>query len=154
MSKTVAIDMDSVLADFEASGVFHDRLPLQDQVHKMYEPGFFLDLKPVDGALTSVRAIMRMGYDVHILSRPVAESAHSYEEKARWIGLHFPELIFKLHLTQEKGMFRADYLIDDDAEKWQAKWEAGGGKFIHFKYGKWNATIWHDIVEFLREELK
>lgn len=146
--------MDSVTADFEASPVFDLTQPFKPQVYKMYEPGFFYDLKPVPGALTGVRALMRMGYDVHILSRPVAESFASYSEKAKWINTYFPELILKLHLTQEKELFRGDYLIDDDAEKWKAKWEATGAKFVHFQYkvGSDNSKEWARIIEFFKKE--
>ena len=154
MEKIICVDMDSVLADFEASEVLDPGLPIRPQVHKMYEHGFFFKLKPVSGAMSGLRALVRLGYDVHILSKPVAESAHSYSEKVQWIGMWFPEFIGKLHLTQEKGLFRGDYLIDDDANKWKDKWEANGGKFIHFQYRRDgdNAAEWQRIIDYFRSE--
>lgn len=149
------------MADFEGSSLFQPGIPIKDQVYKMYEPGFFLQLKPVEGALASVRALMRMGYDVHILSRPIAESPQSYTEKAQWVGMWFPDLINKLNLTQNKEFFKGDYLIDDDSELWQAKWEATGGKFVHFDYCEKddyskapNFIVWANIVDFFRTELE
>jgi 5'-nucleotidase len=154
--KLVFLDMDDTIADFTGSDAFK----LGFDVSKMYEPGFFLQLKPVDGALVAVRQIIRMGYDVHILSQPVAESPHSYSEKIQWIGLWFPELICKVNLTQYKGHFKGDYLIDDNLPKWKDKFEANGGKFVHFQYnapfheGRDNKYTWQAVVSFLKKELE
>ena len=109
MKKIVYIDLDDTIADFLGAEVFKSGF----DVSLMYEPGFFLNLKPIAGAQVAVRQIMRMGYDVHILSQPVAESAHSYQEKVEWIGKYFPDLINKINLTQDKGLFKGDFLIDD-----------------------------------------
>lgn len=151
--KLVYIDMDDTIADFRGHHTFpKDKYPFD--VHEMYEPGFFLNLKPVVGSLSGVRRIMRMGYDVQILSQPVAESALSYLEKAQWVGLHFPDLIKCVNLTQDKGLFKGDYLIDDNKEKWKDRFESNGGKFIHFDYERRHPEIWHEICEFLQKELK
>lgn len=155
--KIVYLDMDDTISDFTGADCFKHGF----DVSHMYEPGFFLGLKPIEGSLMAVRQIIRLGYDVHILSQPLAESAHSYSEKIQWIGLWFPELINKVHLTQHKGFFKGDYLIDDNQEKWQAKFEANGGKFVHFE--NWRANkldsrtikhkeMWKEIVEFFKEE--
>jgi 5'(3')-deoxyribonucleotidase len=117
----------------------------------------FFDLKPLPGALSGVRALMRLGFDVHILTQPVAESAHSYSEKAQWVAVHFPELVNKVHMTQNKGLFVGHYLIDDNTKKWKEKFEANGGKFVHFEYHtrpQDRSKIWSEIVEFFKEEAK
>lgn len=146
--KIVYIDLDDTIADFTGHASFQGHAPNEFTVSAMYEPGFFLSLKPIDGALISVRAIMRLGFDVQILSQPVAESAHSYSEKIKWIGLHFPDLINKVNLSQDKGNFVGGYLIDDNEAKWKNKFEANGGKFISFNY-KGNALEeWSKIVDF------
>lgn len=154
--KIIYIDMDDTIADFiraaTVNGVF-DYL-------RMYEPGFFFNLKPVDGALVAVRQLIGLGYDVQILSQPVADSPCSYTEKVQWIGVHFPELISKINLTQNKGQFIGDYLIDDNPTKWKAKFEANGGKFIYFMYNPGTHTQisnregWERIVNFFRDEVK
>lgn len=146
--KIIHIDMDDTIADFLGAKQFEDGF----EVAKMYEPGFFLSLKPIDGALVAVRQLIRMGYDVQILSQPVGESAHSYLEKVQWIGLHFPELIMKINLTQDKGLFKGDYLVDDNLPKWKEKFEANGGKFVHFEYSLKNREMWESIVEFFKQE--
>lgn len=153
--KLIYIDMDDTIADFTGSEEFANGF----DVGKMYEPGFFLSLKPVEGALVGVRQLIRMGFDVQILSQPVAESAVSYAEKVQWIGLYFPELISKINLTQDKGLFKGHYLVDDNAPKWRDKFEANGGKFIEFTYyhksGRGtisNRGMWERIVNVFKEE--
>jgi len=152
--KVVYIDMDDTIADFCGHHSFpRDVFPFD--VHEMYEPGFFLNLKVVKGAHSAVRRIMRMGYDVQILSQPLAESALSYLEKAQWIGLHFPDLINKVNLTQDKGNFVGGYLIDDNLKKWKDKFEANGGKFVHYDYhNRDHKEMWEEICEFLKRELE
>lgn len=149
--KIVYIDMDDTIADFLNAPIF--AVTQKFDVPQMYEPGFFLSLKPLEGALVAVRQIIAMGYDVQILSQPVAESAHSYSEKVQWIGMHFPELVHKINLSQNKGLFKGDYLIDDNAPKWKDKFEANGGKFITFDPHN-SKTSWILIVDQLKRELE
>jgi 5'(3')-deoxyribonucleotidase len=144
--KLVYIDLDDTIADFIGSPRFVSGF---DEAF-MHEPRFFLDLKPVRGALVAVRQIIRMGYDVQILSQPVAQSAHSYSEKVQWIGMHFPELVGKINLTQDKGLFKGEFLIDDNAEKWKDKFEKNGGTFLHFNH-KMPEASWYIILKKLEE---
>lgn len=95
----------------------------------MYEPGFFEELKPMPGARTFVSKLLDAGFwDVHILTQPVALSPISYTEKATWVREHFPELITKITMTQNKFLLRGDVLIDDSE-----KWKDFQGVFILFK---------------------
>lgn len=157
MKKLIYIDMDDTIADFRGHPNIVRTYP---DVAAMYEPGFFLELKPIEGSQVAVRQLIRMGYDVQILTQPIAESAHSYSEKAQWIGLHFPELYGKVNMTQDKGLFRGDYLIDDNATKWKDKFNATGGKFILFPYNPGDRTSfsnrerWEQIVFFFQKELE
>lgn len=148
--KIIFIDLDDTIADFLGSEVFKDRI----DIYKMFEPGFFFNLKPVDGALSGVRALIEMGWDVYILTQPVAESAHSYSEKVQWIGMWFPELIRKVNMVQDKGLVKGDFLIDDNEKKWKERFESNGGKFVHFRYNKddreGNARHWRAIVGYFR----
>ena len=157
----VLIDMDDTSADFCRHPVFTGMIVNDHNCTAMYEPGFFLSLQPVDGALKAIRQIIRMGYDVQIATQPVAESPHCYAEKIKWLGMWFPELVSKVNMVQDKGILKADYLIDDRADKWKEKFEANGGKFIHFRYNSpWshngttgtNAREWQRIVKFLEDE--
>lgn len=153
--KLVYIDLDDTIADFTGDPVFDNGF----DVAKMYEVGFFQNLKVIEGAHVAVRQIMRMGYDVQILSQPVAETVHSYSEKVRWVGMHFPDLIGKINFTQDKGNFVGDYLIDDNPGKWEQAFEANGGEFLTFLYTKSkepkmnNRYNWEQIVEYLKHKM-
>lgn len=148
--KVIFLDADDTIADFSGHPVFEGKYPV-DAKH-MHEQGFFLSLKPIAGALVAVRSLIWMGHDVQILSKPVAVSAHCYSEKVQWIGMWFPDLIRKVNLTQDKSLFRGDYLIDDNSVEWKDKFEANGGKFIHFDYHMDHAKQWNDITEFFKKE--
>lgn len=154
--KVLYIDMDDTIADFLGHSVF-EKVDGKD-VTPMFEIGFFRSLKPIDGALWAVRALIQMGFDVQILTQPLAHSPHCYSEKVQWIGMWFPELIEKINMVQNKGLLRGHYLIDDNALKWQKKFEENGGKFIHFPYNGGDSTrhsnreAWTRIINFFKEE--
>lgn len=142
---TIQVDMDDTSADFGGDEVFGEII----DDSKMYEPGFFRDLKPIDGALVGIRRLIKLGYDVQICTQPVANSPHSYSEKVQWVGMWLPELINKINMTQDKGLVLGDYLIDDNLTKWKARFEKNGGKFVHFPYqrnSKNHKAAWEAIV--------
>lgn len=148
MSKIIQIDMDDTIADFKGHPNFKGMPVDAVNVAYMYEPGFFRELKPIAGALVAVRALIRMGFDVQICTQPVAESPHCYMEKVQWIGMYFPELIQKINMVQNKGLIKSHFLIDDNAEKWQEKFEKNGGKFVHFRYSENHEKQWEKILEY------
>lgn len=153
MKKIIYIDQDDTISNF--GGYFKDR-PVNES--EMFEPGFFANLEPVPGALVAVRKLIRLGYDVQILTQPVAESPHCYAEKVQWIGKWFPELISKINMVQDKGNLSAPntYLVDDNEPKWKAKFESRGGKFVHFPYSRISDDInrfaWKRIIEFFENQ--
>lgn len=144
--RIIWLDMDDTLADFKEDPVFDRGF----DVSLMYEPGFFRNLKPIAGAQVAVRQLLALGYDLHVLTQPVAHSAHSYSEKTEWIGMHFPELISKITMTQDKGLMYGDYLIDDNLEKWGTRFK---GQFVHFDYSKDHSEEWARIVDKFKKEI-
>jgi 5'-nucleotidase len=146
----IYIDMDDTTADFGGAEVFGEII---DDT-KMYQPGFFRDLKPIDGALVAVRKLIKLGFDVQILTQPVAQSPHSYSEKVQWIGMWLPELLDKINMVQDKGQVVGEFLIDDNLSKWKDKFETNGGRFIHFPYKRFSTShkaSWENIVRFFEE---
>jgi 5'(3')-deoxyribonucleotidase len=149
--------MDDVIADFYKAAAH----PIDGNVleEKMFDPFFFLRLDPVPGAKSGVFQLVKMGFDVWILSQPFALLPESYMEKVQWVQLHFPQLSNKIILTQDKGLNLGHYLIDDNKKKWQEKFEQNGGKFVHFPYGGYNLPnfgdpegTWDYIVEYFKKE--
>lgn len=151
--KIIFIDQDDVIADFyESAKCIHT-----DEVIKsrMWQPSFFLNLKVIPGSQHAISILEDSGFDVWILTQPLAGHPECYYDKALWIQKHFPQLYKKIIMTQDKGMLIGDYLIDDNKVKWKEKFEKNGGKFIHFNYGGYNKSnkdpeeLWKEILEHL-----
>ena len=123
----VLLDLDEVLADFAGSADTQRRNP-----PAMYEPGFFLNLQPVPGALQAVQKLyQRENVELEVVSKPVANSPISYTEKAQWVAKWFPFLTDKITLTQDKANILGDILIDDtpyDFDGLSILFRQGGGK--------------------------
>ncbi|XP_069849152.1 5'(3')-deoxyribonucleotidase, cytosolic type isoform X2 [Dipodomys merriami] len=139
----VLVDMDGVLADFEAGLLrgFRRRFPgephvplaqrrgflareqyralrpdLADKVASVYEaPGFFLDLEPIPGAVEALREMNRMpGTEVFICTSPLLKYDHCVGEKYHWVEQNLgPEFVQRIILTRDKTVVRGDLLIDD-----------------------------------------
>ena len=155
--KIVNIDMDDCCANFFASAN-DPKYPGWVDERKMYDKDFFYNLKPIPGALRNIRGIIQLGFDVWILTQPLANWAPSYEEKVRWINQYLPELTNKITMTQNKGMVVGEYLVDDNETKWKEKFEKNGGKFILFDYNRANPDPkdleekWEKIYQFFCNE--
>lgn len=149
--------MDDCCADFFESANDPYYLGLVDE-RRMYDHDFFYKLQPIPGSLRNIRGIIQLGFDVWILTQPLANWSKSYDEKVRWINIYLPELTNKIVMTQNKGLHLGEYLIDDNAEKWKDKFEKNGGKFIHFVYDRHNpdkselAKRWESIYQFFVKE--
>lgn len=158
-AKTLYIDIDDTLADFWSAAAGPNGEILE---YKMWSKDFFLNLEPLPGAKGAIFDLSKMGFDLWILTQPLAECPESYSDKAKWVQLHFPQLYKKLILTQDKGLKSGHYLIDDNAHKWKTKFEKNGGTFVHFPYGGYNfkskdqcpssERSWREVVEFFRKE--
>ena len=147
----IFIDLDNTLANFDGSKHLID----WDGVSRpfgMYNENFFDSLTPLPGAIKNVYRLIESGkYSVHILTKPLANSPKSYEEKVTWILKYLSPLRDKIIMTQNKLLISDQnaILIDDDLE-----WESFKGKFIHFDITKSSEAQWEWIVdELLREEL-
>ncbi|XP_043761528.1 5'(3')-deoxyribonucleotidase, cytosolic type [Cervus elaphus] len=142
-SVRVLVDMDCVLADFEAGLLrgFLQRFPgepyvpleerrgflareqyralrpdLADKVASVYEaPGFFLDLEPIPGALAAMREMNDMqDTQVFICTSPLMKYDHCVAEKYRWVEKHLgPQFVERIIVTRDKTVVSGDILIDD-----------------------------------------
>ncbi len=153
--KLVYVDLDDTIADFYNSAKgSNDKV----DIRKMYDPDFFYNLKPVPGALKTIRLIQYLGFDVHILTQPLSTNYDSYRDKAKWVQMWCPELFEKLTMTQHKGNCLGHYLIDDNLGKWKTPFESNGGKFIHYPYKQIPGNLeyleseWEKIAEFFSKE--
>uniref|UniRef100_A0A8C6RQW6 5',3'-nucleotidase, cytosolic n=1 Tax=Nannospalax galili TaxID=1026970 RepID=A0A8C6RQW6_NANGA len=139
----VLVDMDGVLADFEAGLLrgFRSRFPgdphvpleqrrgflardqyralrpdLADKVASVYEsPGFFLDLEPIPGALEALQEMYNMpDTEVFICTSPLLNYDHCVGEKYCWVQRYLgPQFVERIILTRDKTLVLGDLLIDD-----------------------------------------
>lgn len=131
MKKTIAIDMDGVIADVELqlfdyyereSGIRLTRQDVSGMTEydafngKTYDlvrqPGFFRTLPVMDGAVEAVRSLME-DFEVYIVSAAM-EFPLSLPEKYEWLQANFPFIDWRhLIFCGDKSIIKTDFLIDD-----------------------------------------
>lgn len=130
--KTIAIDMDGVLADVEAqylnwyekeTGTRPDResmfglmecdaLPNNAIGKFLVTPDFFRTLPVMDGAVEAVKDLMQ-DYEVYIVSAAMEFPLSLYEKKL-WLEEHFPFIDWRnIIFCGDKSVINTDFLIDD-----------------------------------------
>lgn len=138
----VLVDMDGVVADFEAGflAAWRSRHPLEPYVsverrHSFYvrdnyparlrpaiaelqsEPGFFRALPPVAGAVKGVHGLLDAGVDVRICTAPLSASPTCASEKLAWVGEHLGRaLVGRTIVAKDKTYVVGDVLLDDRPE--------------------------------------
>lgn len=149
-SKTVLVDMDGVLADFDRAVL--DRLPssiarvarmnfyiAEDYPeHVMHvrsivaQPDFFQDLPIVEGAIDGWERLLDLGYDPRICSAPLSVNSFSAEGKRLWLQRHFvpkfgEQVVSRAIIDKQKYKYAGRVLIDDrpkvDTGNGQAAWQ-------------------------------
>ncbi|MGC4041752.1 MAG: 5'(3')-deoxyribonucleotidase [Flavobacterium sp.] len=175
MKKTIAIDMDGVLADIEAhslrlykaySGVTLSKKDilgkeewnmLPEGLFKIFihKEGFFRNAPVMDGAIEAV-AKLSEEFEVYIVSAAM-EFPLSLSEKHEWLLEHFPFISWKnIVFCGNKSIINADYMIDDhrknlDTFKGKALMFSAfhnHGQNHHDRFDNWKS-----IVSFLEKEL-
>lgn len=131
MRKTIAIDMDGVIADVEPQFLAYYeqvtgiRLTGKDiagqsehdafngKAHQLVTmPGFFRTAPVMNGAVEAVKKIMH-NFDVYIVSAAM-EFPLSLQEKYDWLAEHFPFIGWRnIIFCGDKSVIKTDFLIDD-----------------------------------------
>lgn len=132
----VYIDMDGVLADFDAECVRRATTP--DALKRC--PGAYRALSPLRGAIGAVAELQALGVEVFVLTKIPSSNPWAATEKLLWIRDHFPSLDDRVIITPDKGCVgeTRDVLVDDHPE-W-ANADRFRGTTVHFG-GDWTASM-------------
>lgn len=138
-SKTILIDLDGPLADFEKGFLKRWRkkfpneffIPLEqrktfflndDYPENLREKaadiiattGFFADISPVRGGLNAVKEMAALNHKVFICTSDIYGNKTGLTDKRTWIQKHLGHDFAKTMIfTRDKTLIRGDYLIDD-----------------------------------------
>ena len=142
--KTLLIDMDGVLADWDKRVV---SLPqwMQDDFDGHYDmiPCMFEDMEMIETAKFAYDILVNH-FDVYICSTPAWQNTYSWSSKVQWCKRHLGDAAHKrLILTHNKGMVRADFLVDDLLKNK----EGFEGEFIHFRSDFF--PDWKSVTDYL-----
>lgn len=126
MKKRLFVDMDGTLSRF------HDEA---QYLERMYEKGFFENLKPFENLVSGLKQFMRKNPDVEVFilsGAVIGEPPYCVAEKNNWLDLNLPEIDQKHRIFTSIGKHKAtfisggigteDYLLDDynvGLEEWQ-----------------------------------
>lgn len=131
--KSIAIDMDNVIADVESHyiawyakkfGIVFSKdqlmgipeteaFPDKDAVRGfLYTPGFFRTVPLMPGAQEAVK-VLAVSFQVYIVSAAM-EFPQSLPEKLDWLGEHFPFISWnQIIFCGDKSVICTDYMVDD-----------------------------------------
>lgn len=173
--KTIAIDMDGVIADTVACFIqwyekehgiriekeaFEGKpeaegLPGNAVRKYVHSPGFFRSVPVMEGAQEAVQELMK-SFDIYIVSAAM-EFPQSLFEKYEWLKEHFPFIPWKnIIFCGDKSIIGTDYMIDDHVRNL----DSCKGKTLMFTAGH-NAGAnhhtrvnnWNEVISLLKEEV-
>lgn len=131
--KKLYIDMDGTLANF-----YEDCLCLE----KMWEEGFFRNLKPYPNIVESVKLFKEKHPEVEIfIASSVIDTKYCAKEKSEWLDKYLPEIDLNHRFFPGVGISKAtvvaninkDVYLLDDYNIGLKMFEDDGGQGIKFK---------------------
>lgn len=148
MQKTVYIDLDGVVADFDKAREEHPLgkiTPYKGRPDKI--PGIYENLEPIAGAIDSVNRLLDTPhFDVYFLSTAPWDNPEAWMHKRLWIDKHFEtkKIRKRLILSHHKHLLIGDYLIDDRKFNGASEFT---GEWLHF--GSEKFPQWKSVMEYL-----
>jgi 5'-nucleotidase len=136
IEKTVLIDMDGVMADFDTAAtahlprneilnrsnfyVAHDYpMETRPSIEAVYNaPGFFENLQPMPGMIEGWQALIDNGYHPRIASAPLSSNISAIEGKVKWLDrVMVPEfgasVVTEAIIDKDKWKYGGLVLLDD-----------------------------------------
>tara|TARA_Y100001935_G_C17279578_1_gene496680 strand:+ start:575 stop:1051 length:477 start_codon:yes stop_codon:yes gene_type:complete len=143
--KTVYVDMDNVLVNFQSgidSLTDEQKQDFKDDLDDV--PGIFSKMKPVDGAIEAYKELTKH-FDVYILSTAPWNNPSAWTDKLLWVQEYLGDLAHKrLILSHNKNLNAGDFLIDDRTANGAGDFS---GEHIHFLSEQFNN--WNDVLNYL-----
>lgn len=149
----IFFDLDGTLADFDNAG----------GISKMYQKGFFYNLKPYRNGLEIVANLQRGGNDVYILSACI-DSPYCKKEKIKWIKKYLPFIkkqnIYLIPVGMSKagfvkkmfGKIDKNFILFDDYKVNLYEWKKENG--IAVKCGKqYKVRPYPQVIEWNKKML-
>lgn len=101
--KRLFVDMDGTLAEFKSV----------DSLEKLYEKGYFRNLKPQQTVVDAVKAMIQKYPDieVNILSSVLSDSPHALAEKNAWLDEFLPEIPDAHRIFSPCGAEKTEYVL-------------------------------------------
>lgn len=142
--KTLFVDMDGVIVDFQSAFPKVDKQVLEKHInHPDLIEGIFSLMEPMPGAIEAVEFLAKH-FNIYILSTASWENPSVWSDKLKWIKKYLPVVAYKrLILTHHKNLNIGDYLIDDRFKNGAASFK---GEFIHFgitPFKNWTKVIFY-----------
>jgi 5'(3')-deoxyribonucleotidase len=112
--KTLYIDMDGVLVDFD-SGVAKSEPDVLASYEGQYDniPHVFSKMDPMPGAIDAFKSLQEK-YDVYVLTTAPWRNETALQDKKDWLNKYLGDLIKKkVIFSHHKELLIGDYLIDD-----------------------------------------
>lgn len=132
----VYVDMDGVIADFDAECIKRGMTPGQLK----HCPGAYRRLLPLNGASEALAQLQLASVEIFVLTKIPSSNPYAATEKLFWIHDHFPKLSDRVIITPDKGCVGTprDVLVDDHPE-W-ANVDHFRGAIVHFQ-GNWSRAL-------------
>lgn len=147
-TRTLYIDLDGVMADFDASfpAIFGlDHRTLDDDVLWMHingHPSFFRDLPPMSGAVEFFRSVEHL-QPVILTACPKSSYSVAAQQKRAWVREHLSATCLVLPVlggvNKPLFMHQAGDVLIDDFEKNCVAWTRAGGLAVRHE-GDWSLT--------------
>jgi 5'-nucleotidase len=147
--KTLYIDMDGVLVDFQ-SGI--NQLPgeIRNRHQKSLDntPGIFGLMQPMPGAIEAYERLSEI-FDTYILSTAPWENPSAWSDKLLWVKKYLGEAAHKrLILSHHKNLLKGHFIVDDRDKRGVTEFEGE-----HIFFGKEKFPDWGAVVEYLEKKL-
>lgn len=148
--RTLYIDMDNVLVDFESAFVHLTEQEHQDYAQRLDEvPAIFSKMAPMPGAVASFHELSKL-FDTYLLSTAPWENPSAWSDKLLWVKTHLGQPAYKrLILSHHKHLNRGDFIVDDRTKNGVDRFE---GKHIHF--GSAEFPDWSAVTAYLKTQVE